>query len=401
MPLRAFHADRGTLVVALLSLFTGNVLSQTLLAALEQEMRNLVNVAKPSVVTIVTTTVWGEKKDSGGLFGLFGERDSDSHQFKIGSGLIVSSDGFIVTKESVLRDAIRIEVTLANKQSFPAEMVALDSLSEIAVLKANVENLSPVRIGATASLQPGSWVTVIGNALGMPQAVSVGVVSAIHANGVFQISANVDPGSNGSPVFNAQGKAIGIVSGRMGIDKSSIATEAYFSGTALVYPLAPRLEHLRKIIRNYYETHGWLGVTVVADPGHQKRPKVLNLVQNGPAERAGIQIGDVITHFADQPIVSFTNLREMVAARRPGEKANLVVVRQDSALKFNVQIGQQTPIALTELQLAPDEDMKAAEINSGKPPAPWQSKFETLQIQQRIQALEKELRLLRSLQQKR
>jgi hypothetical protein len=78
-----------------------------------------------------------------------------------------------------------------------------------------------------------------------------------------------------------------------------------------------------------------------------------------------------------------------------------VVVRQDSALKFNVQIGQQTPIALTELQLAPDEDMKAAEINSGKPPAPWQSKFETLQIQQRIQALEKELRLLRSLQQKR
>jgi S1-C subfamily serine protease len=397
--LRWFLIGRGSIAATFVGLLANNISAQTLLTALDQEIRHLVEAARPAVVTIVTTTLLGEKKDTGGLFGIFSERDDKIRQVKIGSGLIVSSDGFIVTKKSVVSDAIGIEVTLATEQSFPAELVALDSLSEIAVIKLNRENLPTVRIGPVSSVQPGSWVTVIGNALGMPQAISVGVVSAVYANGIIQISANVDPGSNGSPVFNVQGKAIGIISGRMGFDKTDPASESYFSGTALVHPLETNLERLREFIRHYYQTRGWLGVTVVEDPVHPEFPKIFHLVPDGPAERAGLLVGDVITHFADQPIASFTKLRGLVAACRPGEGKRLTVIRQDSVLDFNVQIGQQTPTALFELQLVTENDASIREIDDKEPPAPVM-KSESWQIRRRIQALEKELRLLKSMQQK-
>jgi S1-C subfamily serine protease len=393
---RKFRTKPGVLAATFVGLLISNVAAQSLLTALEQEMRHLVQDAKPSVVTILAATA--KTKKEGGLFGLFRGRESETSEVKVGSGLIVSSDGFIVTKRSVVREAGQIEVTLIDGQLLRAELVAVDSLSEVAVLKISGERLKPARLGAAESTQAGSWVTVIGNALGMSQAVSVGVVSAMHENGVIQISANVDPGSNGSPVFSAEGKAIGIVSGRMGLDPSDAIPENFFSCTALVYPLASLLPRLREIIRGYYETRGWLGVRVVADSRDQRLPKVLSLVKDGPAERVGIQVGDVITHFAGQSIAAFTKLPEMVAAGRPGANENLRVVRGDSVINFNVQIGQQPPLALAELQTPPEA---APEPDNGMPSIQAKFKLENLLIHQRIQVLEKELQQLRSLQQKR
>ncbi|MDZ7289849.1 MAG: S1C family serine protease [candidate division KSB1 bacterium] len=384
----------------LLGLLPNGVFAQDLLLALESEMRQLVEIAKPSVVTILAATSKG-KNDGSGLFSLFRGREDDTREVKVGSGLIVSSDGFIVTKESVVRDAAQIEIVLVNERVLRAERVMLDSSSGLAVIKAHGEKLVPARIGSMTSVQPGSWVAVIGNALGMPQAVSVGTVSAIHANQFIQISANVDPGSSGSPIFNVQGKAIGIVSGRMGVGSSHKLPENYFSSTCLAHPLALFLPRLREIIRRYYETHGWLGITVMADSKDQQHPKVFSLVKDGPAERAGIQVGDVITHFTNRPITSFTQLPEMVAACRPGARENLTVIRGDSVLNFNVQIGQPAPCALTELQPAPDDDAGNPPDRGNKPLSRENPKFENLQIHQRIQTLEKELQHLRSLRQKR
>ncbi len=219
----------------------------------------------------------------------------------------------------------------------------------------------------------------------------------MHENGIIQISANVDPGSNGSPMFNAEGKAVGIVSGRMGLGPNSIIPENYFSCTALVYPLARCLPRLREIVSRYYESRGWLGVRVVADSQNQRLPRVLSLVKDGPAERVGIQVGDVITHFTGQPIESFMKLPEMVAACRPGASENLRVMRGDSIINFNVQLGQQAPVALGELQTAP---ALPPEPENSKSPIQAKFKLDNLLIHQRIQALEKELQQLRSLQQK-
>ncbi len=384
---RSFGTISGVLVVTFLILLTNNVAAQTLLTALEQEMRSLVQVAKPSVVTILVATA-KVKKEGGGLFSLFRGREGDTPEVKVGSGLIVSSDGFIITKASVVCEADQIEITLSDGQSLRAELVESDSLSGLAVLKVNGEKLAPARLGGAESVQAGSWVAVIGNALGMPQAVSVGVVSAVHENGVIQISANVDPGSNGSPIFNAEGKAVGIVSGRMGLGPTSTIPENYFSCTSLVYPLALCLPQLREIVRRYYETRGWLGVRVVADSQDQRYPKVLSVVKDSPAERVGMQVGDIITHFTGHPIASFGKLPEMVAACRPGAFENLRVVRGDSVINFNVQIGQQAPVALAELQMAPEES-----TDSGNSKMSIQGKFilDNLLIHRRIQALEREL----------
>ncbi|MGH7449742.1 MAG: S1C family serine protease, partial [bacterium] len=174
---QSFWTKPGLWAATLFSLWANSVAAQTLLAALEQDMRHLVQVAKPSVVTIVAATV--NVKKEGGLFGLFRGRENETPEVKIGSGLIISSDGFIVTKESVVREASQIEAVLVDGQAVRAELVALDSLSNVAVLKINGDRLTPARISAAESVQAGSWVAVIGNALGMPQAVSVGVVSAI------------------------------------------------------------------------------------------------------------------------------------------------------------------------------------------------------------------------------
>lgn len=386
--------------VASVFLLTPNTRAQNLLTSLEREMRQLVEAARPSVVTIMATTV-GEKSEGGGLFGLFRGKDNNAAEVKVGSGLIVSSDGFVVTKESVVRGAKQIEMALADGIQFRAEVVALDSANGVAVLKMSGEQFTPAPIGSAESVEAGSWVTVIGNALGMPQAVSMGVVSAVYTSGAIQISANVDPGSNGSPLFNAQGQAVGIVSGRMGVGATGMIPENYFSCTALVFPLASYLPRLREIVQNYYESRGWLGMRVMADPNERRHLRVLSLIKSSPAERSGLQVGDVITSFAGKPVDAATNLPALVAACKPGTSQTIKVLRGESEMSFDVQLGHSAPLALSELRAVETELLSDAENRSDKTPASMELKrLETFQLQQRIQNLERELKYLRSLQSK-
>lgn len=358
-------------------------------------MRQLVEAARPSVVTIMATTM-AEKSEGGGLLGLFRGKDNHSAEVKVGSGLIVSSDGFVITKESVVRGAKQIEMTLADGIQFRTEVVALDSASGIAVLKMSGERFMPAPIGPAESVEAGSWVTVIGNALGMPQSVSMGVVSAIHTNGAIQISANVDPGSNGSPIFNAQGQAVGIVSGRMGLGVAGMIPENFFSCTALVFPLASYLPRLREIVQNYYAGRGWLGIRVMADPNDRRHLRVLSIVKSSPAERSGLQVGDVITAFAGKPVEAATNLPALVAACKPGGSEIIKVLRGENEMRFDVQFGQAAPLALSELRAVETAGSRSAEPQT--PAGGELKKLETLQLQQRILNLERELKYLRNLQ---
>ena len=374
--------------------------AQNLLTSLEREMRQLVEAARPSVVTIMATTM-AEKSAGGGLLGLFRGKGNNSAEVKVGSGLIVSRDGFVVTKESVVRGANHIEMALADGLQFRAEVVALDSAHGVAVLKMSGEQFTPAPIGSAESVEAGSWVTVIGNALGMPQAVSMGVVSAVHTSGAIQISANVDPGSNGSPIFNAQGLAIGIISGRMGLGATGMIPENYFSCTVLVLPLASYLPRLREIVQYYYESRGWLGIRVLADPNERRHLRVLSLVKSSPAERSGLQVGDIITSFAGKAIETATNLPALVAACKPGTSQTIKVLRGDNEMSFEVQFGHSAPLALSELHTVETALLSAAENRRGKTPAPVEfEKMETLQLQQRILNLERELKYLRSVQSK-
>ncbi|MDL1878378.1 PDZ domain-containing protein [Cytophagia bacterium CHB2] len=382
--------------VALLLLVQANAaLPQGLLSAMEREIADIVKSVKPSVVTVRALKV-SAGSGAGGLLGIFGDRRSREQEIIVGSGLLVSSDGFVLTKESVVRNADRIEVDIADDATYPAELVTADSINGPAVLKIHVNGLRPARIGIASDLDAGSWVTVIGNALGVPQAVSVGIVSAIPSEGGMQISANVDPGSNGSPVFDTKGHAVGMIAGRVGIAQSEIHNGGLFTNTALAYSLSEFLPFVRSVAKKYYDSHGWLGVTVVAD-GKDAAPRILTIVEGGPAHKAGLQVGDIIKKFGAHTVDSHTLLSELVCQAKPDEDVLIVISRLDQEINMNVRLGPKIPLALTELKTwgttsPPDENEMQIQKEQLTPEPKW--------LHHRINALEKELRVLKSLYQK-
>ncbi|MDZ7309418.1 MAG: S1C family serine protease [candidate division KSB1 bacterium] len=380
--------------VILLCCHAGGVQGQSLLSALESEIAGIVTSAKPSVVTI---TALKAPSDGGSrLLEMFADRRAAAKELVVGSGLIISSDGFVLTKESVVRAADYIDVAMDDGATYRAELVRADSARGIAIVKIHATGLKPARIGLASDLRAGSWVTVIGNALGVPQAVSVGVVRAIQADGSLHITANVDPGSNGSPVFDAQGRAVGMVAGRVGIDAANAQNGNFFSNTALVYALSALLPAVRTAAEQYYATHGWLGITVVTDGG-QTWPRILTIVPDGPAQHAGLQVGDLIRKFAGQMVDSLTSLSTLVAATPPGEEVELEVVRQEKSFRVKVRLGTRIPIALSELRLPAAES--TVETESGLQPGE-SARPEPAWLRQRLNALEKELRALKNLYQK-
>ncbi len=369
--------------------------AQPLLSALELEISSVVKFAQPAVVTVINITKAAAGKPGGGLFEFFRERQADESKVKVGTGLIISSDGFILTKESVIRDAERIELSLDDGSMYPVEWVARDSVRGIAVLKIFGQNLAHARIGMQSDIRAGSWITVIGNSLGVPHAVSVGVISAVQPDGMMQISANVDPGSNGSPVFNVKAEAIGIVAGRISVAENVNDHEHYFGSTALVYSLLDLMPFLQASIEKYYASHGWIGVTVVTDSLSGEHPRVLKLHEQGPGDKAGLQLGDVITNFNDEPVTSSNRLRELVMELQPGQEVAVRVRREHQDLVLRVLVGQKAPVALQELAVHREKKSAPLEPVPTSSPAS-ESGANSLWLQRRLDALEREVRTLQN-----
>ncbi len=382
-----FH---GSWLILFLSITT-NLAAQSLLTAFESEIATLVQTAQPSVVTVLAQKKGSENQ---GLFNLFGERSALENELTVGTGLIISSDGFLLTKDSIIRNAGTIEVALDNSTSHQVEWMARDSTRGIALLKISAGNLRPVRFNMADALQAGSLVTVIGNALGMPHAVSVGFVSAIQPDGLIQISANVDPGSNGSPVFDAHAHAIGIVLGRVGMDARGINANAYFSNTALVHPFADLLPFVRASLEQYYAQRGWIGVTVIMDataPGH---PRILRLNENGPGHRSGLQVGDTITHFDGKEVDAPNTLGLYVNQIKPGSTVPVKVKRLTQELTLEVRLAARTPIALQELNLASPSN---SGVTQDHVPEPRKTNAPSPEVlQSRIDRLEKQVQALQN-----
>lgn len=365
--------------------------AQSVISALEEELSALVQTAKPAVVTVLATKKSAENK---GLFDIFSERKEAERELKVGTGLIISSDGFLLTKESILRDAGYVDVALVNDASHRVEWMQQDSASGIALLKISATNLQPARFSMKESLRAGSWVTVIGNSLGVPHAVSIGVVSAIQPDGLVQISANVDPGSNGSPIFDAHAHAVGLVMGRVGLELAAPNANKFFSNTALILPFEDVLSFVRAALVRYYAEHGWIGVTVVNNPAGQSRPRILQLTENGPGHKAGLQVGDTITHFDGQEVDSPSTLGKLVNQVRPNDVVAIKVLRGEQELILDVRIAAKTATALIELNLIERVTKDLPPQNFWKTPAPRNEP--QLLLERRLNALEKEIQDLRN-----
>lgn len=275
----------------------------------------------------------------------------------LGSGFIISSDGYILTNHHVVRDAEQVIVRLSDRRELEAEVVGSDPRSDVALLKVDATHLPYVKTGKSSDVEVGEWVLAIGSPFGFDHSVTAGIVSATErslANDTYvpfiQTDVAINPGNSGGPLFNLSGEVIGI--------NSQIYTRSGgFMGLSFAIPIDVAMEVADQLRDTGSVSRGWLGVVIqevsrdLAESFGLEVPSgalVVNVLADSPAQSAGIREGDVILRLNGNPIARSSELPHQVGRIRPGEKADLEVMRDARLQEISVTIG-----------LLPDEDQLA------------------------------------------
>ena len=331
-----------------------------------QGLPDFVTLAKrlrPVVVNISTTQV-----SEGGAQGFgspFGEEDPLSEFWKrffggpfprgpfrqrsLGSGFIIDRDGSILTNNHVVENAQKIVVKLADESEFEAKVIGKDAKTDLAVIKINTKNnLSMATLGDSDRLEVGEWVLAIGNPFGLDNSVTSGIVSAkgrhIGAgpyDNFIQTDASINPGNSGGPLINLRGEVVGINTAIFSRTGGNIGI-GFAIPINLVKELLPQLKGKGKV------TRGYLGVLIqkvtpeIAESlGLDKAQGALvaNVSKDGPAERAGVKVGDVIVEFDGKEIKESNDLPIIVARTPVDKKVRLKVLREKKDITLSVTVG--------------------------------------------------------------
>ncbi len=328
-----------------------------------QSFAGLVKRLKPAVVNISATSVVSNTSGQGFVFeSPFGENDpfgeffnkffqqipnQEFRQQGLGSGFIVSEDGYVVTNNHVVDRARDIEVVLDGGDKYKAEVVGKDPRTDIAVLKINPKRkLQAIGFGDSDKLEIGDWVIAIGNPFGLGHTVTAGIVSAKgrslgmgNYDDFIQTDAPINPGNSGGPLFNLNGEVVGV----------DTAIVAGGQGIGFAIP-AKMVSHVVDQIRtNGKASHGWLGVMVqpitpeIAEGmklSDLKGALVADVSPGGPADKAGVRRGDIIVALNGKEVDSVSQLTNSVGVVQPGTKETLKVVRDGEEREIGVKIGE-------------------------------------------------------------
>ena len=265
----------------------------------------------------------------------------------MGSGFVVSADGIILTNAHVVKDANEVTVKLTDRREFRAKVLGSDPKTDIAVLKIDAKNLPVVTMGNTKDLRVGEWVLAIGSPFGFENTVTAGVVSAKgrslpddSAVPFIQTDVAVNPGNSGGPLFNARGEVVGI--------NSQIYSESGgYQGVSFAIPIDVASRIKDQIVATGKVQHARMGVTVqevnqtLADSFKLDRPEgalVTSVEKGGPADKAGLQPGDVIRKVNGQPIVASGDLPAIVGQSMPGQRVQMEVWRQGHKVDVTAQL---------------------------------------------------------------
>lgn len=329
---------------------------------------NLAKKLKPMVVNISTTQV-SEGRGSQEFANPFGGEEDPFNEFwkrffggplprgpqrqrSLGSGFIIDADGSILTNNHVVENATKIVVKLSgDEQDYEAKVVGRDAKTDIAVIKINAKtNLTAASFGDSDRLEVGEWVMAIGNPFGLDGTVTSGIVSAKGRHNItqgpydnfIQTDASINPGNSGGPLINLRGEVIGINTAIFSRSGGNIGI-GFAIPINLVKELLPQLRGKGKV------TRGYLGVLIQKvtpeiaeslgmDKGYGAL--VANVSKEGPAEKAGVKVGDVIVEFDGQPVKDSGDLPIIVARTPVDKKVRMKVLRDKKEIVLNVAIGE-------------------------------------------------------------
>jgi serine protease Do len=302
----------------------------------------------------------------GELFDKFFEQDEFERRRRdsqsLGSGFIISEDGYILTNHHVISGADEVIVRMANRKEYIAQVIGSDEASDVAVLKVDDENLPTLKIGDSDDLKVGEWVLAIGSPFGFDATVTAGIVSAKGRSlpsdnyvPFIQTDVAINPGNSGGPLFNLDGEVVGI-------NSQIYSRSGGFMGLSFAIPIEMAVDVANQIKETGSVARGWLGVLIqevtreLAESFGMENPHgalVAKVLEDSPAAEAGLKVGDVIVEFNGKKVMRSSGLPPLVGRAKVGKEAEVTVIRDKKRRNIGVLIAQ-LPNTITQAAFTPD-----------------------------------------------
>lgn len=319
--------------------------------------RNAAQLAMPSVVNIFTSKQSAQTADQrqGNPFPspFFGDQNEETPQREnsLGSGVIVSSQGLILTNHHVVEAADEIQVALADGRTLPANVVGTDPETDLAVIKIDARDLPAVTFGRSDQLSVGDVVLAIGNPFGVGQTVTQGIVSALGRNHLgintfenfIQTDASINPGNSGGALVDTDGHLVGVNSAIYSRTGSS-------NGIGFAIPVSLAQQVMEQIVRQGSVTRGWIGVEAqditpeLAESFSLKEVRgalIAGVLRGGPADKAGMRPGDILLKINGRKVPDTSGMLNLISVLKPGSPATLGVLRKGAEKTLSATVGRR------------------------------------------------------------
>jgi len=333
------------------------------LSNLSKALADVAEVVRPAVVNISTTSIETmEENPHGDMFNdpffrhFFGDQfghPGQKRKYKasaLGSGVIVSEDGYILTNNHVVKGAEEIKVILYDKREFKGKVVGTDPRTDLAVVKINAKDLPTLSFGDSGKLKTGDIVLAVGNPFGLNQTITMGIVSAVGRSNIgladfedfIQTDAAINPGNSGGALVNGSGELVGI-------NTAIFSTSGGYMGIGFSIPSDMAKAVMDSIIKYGKVIRGWLGVSIqdltpeLAKSLGMKETEgalIAGVVSDSPADKAGLKRGDLVTEMNGKKIIDVTSLRNMVAATAPGTRVDFKIIRNGTEQSITATLGE-------------------------------------------------------------
>ena len=333
--------------------------SVELLTRIGQATAEIVDAVRPAVVNIATTHTVKLQGGAEPFFNdpffrhFFGDRYKAPRERKssgLGSGVIVAADGYILTANHVIQGADEIKVTLSDKREFKGKIIGSDAMTDVAVIKIEAKDLPSIKMGDSNKLRVGETVLAVGSPYGLNQTVTMGIVSAVgRANmGIadyedfIQTDAAINPGNSGGALVNVRGELVGI-------NTAIFSTSGGYQGIGFAVPTSMAKAAMDSLIQKGKVVRGWLGVSIqsltpeLAKQFQLKDDKgvlVGEVVEDSPAEKGGLQRGDVIIEVQGKKVEDPNQIRNMVAGVEPGHEIEIKILRDNKPMTKKIIVSE-------------------------------------------------------------